>query len=290
MTPFWAVVGVVGTILGSLLLNVLSNECSDLSPWLAGRLVRWAARRQYRGSERAAVRAEEWASLIEERPGKLLKLVTALWFAAGALLRPGPRARTERRPLLPRLGRASARAGLALAVTFLAVGAEFSLVFAISFPAERPPTMEIALYYGLTGGVFAALETLARGLRRLRPGMVSGLAAATLIILISFDLGAPPAEAITAMLLMVVVGMLSVYLAARVRGRKGWAVYVATVTISMGTLSAFIAAPPSPEGIIVAGVGGALLGVLVGLAVGLGVMVASRALDARPTTAPTGTP
>ncbi len=50
-----------------------------VSPWLAQKLVRWAARVRY------PTRVEELSALIAERPGKLFKLVTAAGFACAAL-------------------------------------------------------------------------------------------------------------------------------------------------------------------------------------------------------------
>jgi DNA-binding transcriptional MerR regulator len=67
--------------------GLLVNEYCDISPWVAVRLVRWAARLRYRGDpERAKVRGVEWAALIQERPGNLFKLLTALGFTLHALL------------------------------------------------------------------------------------------------------------------------------------------------------------------------------------------------------------
>jgi hypothetical protein len=59
---------------------------TDLCPWLADKLVRWSAFRRYRDRERAETRAEELAALIEQRPGHLLKLFTAINFAAGTVI------------------------------------------------------------------------------------------------------------------------------------------------------------------------------------------------------------
>jgi hypothetical protein len=73
----------IGFCLG-VLAGVLAGECSDLAPWLAVRLVRWAARHRYANAERAAIRAEEHQAVIADRPSELLKLVTALGFAAAA--------------------------------------------------------------------------------------------------------------------------------------------------------------------------------------------------------------
>ncbi|SCF19151.1 hypothetical protein [Micromonospora saelicesensis] len=77
---------VIGVILG-----LLVNEMTDLSPWAARRLVRWAAYRWTTDPDVAAGYAEEWTAIIEERPGKLLKLLTATQFSVGAARRAVPR-------------------------------------------------------------------------------------------------------------------------------------------------------------------------------------------------------
>jgi hypothetical protein len=71
-------------ILVGVILGLLINECCEVSPWLARRLVRWSARRRYADPSRAEIRAEELAGLIDSRPGKLFKLVTALGFVLTA--------------------------------------------------------------------------------------------------------------------------------------------------------------------------------------------------------------
>ncbi|MEV4059712.1 hypothetical protein [Nonomuraea dietziae] len=73
----WEVVLSVG-------LGLMVNEVCDVSPWAARKIVRWAAHQQHLDAERATVRAEELEALINERPGKLFKLTTALAFAVGA--------------------------------------------------------------------------------------------------------------------------------------------------------------------------------------------------------------
>jgi DNA-binding transcriptional MerR regulator len=71
----------------AIVSGLLVNECCDISPWVAVRLIRWASRLRYRGAaERATVRAEELAALIQDRPGNLFKLLTALGFTLHALL------------------------------------------------------------------------------------------------------------------------------------------------------------------------------------------------------------
>jgi hypothetical protein len=66
----------------SIVTGALVNELSDLSPWLAVRVARLAAR--VRGwscddPEWAKEYLEAWPAEILERPGKLVKLAAALW-------------------------------------------------------------------------------------------------------------------------------------------------------------------------------------------------------------------
>jgi hypothetical protein len=70
----------------SIILGLIVNECSDVCPWCARKLVRWSAYRRYTDPARAATRAEELSALIDDRPGKLLKLFSALGFVGSALL------------------------------------------------------------------------------------------------------------------------------------------------------------------------------------------------------------
>jgi hypothetical protein len=73
------------TIVISVILGLIVNECSDISPWCARKLVRWSAYRRYTDPCRADKRAEELAALIDNRPGKILKLFSALGFAGSAI-------------------------------------------------------------------------------------------------------------------------------------------------------------------------------------------------------------
>jgi DNA-binding transcriptional MerR regulator len=76
-----------GEMVFGIVSGLLVNEYCDISPWVAVRLMRWAARLRYRDdAERAKVRGVEWAALIQERPGNLFKLLTALGFTLHALL------------------------------------------------------------------------------------------------------------------------------------------------------------------------------------------------------------
>jgi hypothetical protein len=74
-------------VVAAVVLGLVVNELTDICPWVAVRLVRWAARLLYRKApERAAIRGEELAALVNDRPGKLLKLFTALGFVLHALV------------------------------------------------------------------------------------------------------------------------------------------------------------------------------------------------------------
>ncbi|MGN9777069.1 PH domain-containing protein [Micromonospora sp. H33] len=77
--------GTVEVVL-ALVLGLVVNEMTDLSPWLGRKLVTWSARLRYRDDPRAEVRAEELAAVINDRPGKLFKLGTGLGFLSSALL------------------------------------------------------------------------------------------------------------------------------------------------------------------------------------------------------------
>ncbi|MEU5931155.1 hypothetical protein [Micromonospora sp. NPDC047187] len=78
-------------ILG-ILFGLVVNEVTDISPWAARKLARWSAYRWTTDPEMAAGYAEEWTAVIDDRPGKLLKLLTAVRFAFGAAGRAAPRA------------------------------------------------------------------------------------------------------------------------------------------------------------------------------------------------------
>lgn len=88
-------------IILAVILALVGNEVCDLSPWLGRQLVFVAAKLKYPAGDRRQIRTRELQALIEERPGKLLKLFTGLWFLAAfapvglvrSLKRGGPRAR-----------------------------------------------------------------------------------------------------------------------------------------------------------------------------------------------------
>jgi hypothetical protein len=66
--------------------GLVVNECCDVSPWAARKLVRWSAHRRYAPPSRAEIRAEELAAYIDDCPGKLFKLINALCFATVAIV------------------------------------------------------------------------------------------------------------------------------------------------------------------------------------------------------------
>jgi hypothetical protein len=76
---------IVLAIIWAIVSGQAINECSELSPWAAREIVRWSARVRYTDPVRARARGEELAALIDAHPGKLFKLITALWFAAAAI-------------------------------------------------------------------------------------------------------------------------------------------------------------------------------------------------------------
>jgi Ribbon-helix-helix protein, copG family len=76
---------IVGIVLG-IVSGLLANELCEFSPWCARRLVRWSAFRRYADPGRAEMRAEELAALINDRPGNLFKLITAIGFAGAAVI------------------------------------------------------------------------------------------------------------------------------------------------------------------------------------------------------------
>lgn len=69
-----------------LLMGLSVNEICELAPWAARKLVRWSARHRYTNPVRGEARAEELAALIDDRPGKLFKLGTALGFVGFAIV------------------------------------------------------------------------------------------------------------------------------------------------------------------------------------------------------------
>ncbi|MEV7227289.1 hypothetical protein AB0M79_09740 [Polymorphospora sp. NPDC051019] len=74
-------------LLAGATIGLIFAEFTEICPWAARRLVSWAAYRWTTDPEEAAGYAEEWKAVIDDRPGKLFKLVTAVQFTAGAACR-----------------------------------------------------------------------------------------------------------------------------------------------------------------------------------------------------------
>ena len=74
-------------ILLTVAVTLIVNEATDISPWLATRLVGWAAERIYASNaDRAAQRKEEWEALIKDSiPTNISKLFFGLGFACAGL-------------------------------------------------------------------------------------------------------------------------------------------------------------------------------------------------------------
>ena len=72
-------------VIASLVTGVLINEVSEVAPWLARRVVTRAAR-LWAGPDAGLARdyQEEWTRVVEDAPGKLIKLFHALCFYVGA--------------------------------------------------------------------------------------------------------------------------------------------------------------------------------------------------------------
>jgi mycothiol system anti-sigma-R factor len=83
---------VVAVIVLGIVCAVVANELCEFSPWCACKLARWSAFRRYADQERAELRAEELTALINDRPGNLFKLFTAVGFAGTAIISSARRA------------------------------------------------------------------------------------------------------------------------------------------------------------------------------------------------------
>jgi CBS domain-containing protein len=112
---------IVGILLG-IGTGLLANELCEFSPWCARKLVHWSAFRRYTDPGRAEMRAEELTALINDRPGNLFKLITAVCFAADAVIVCGRRALAREpdndrglNPALPVLSRRLARKAISVA-------------------------------------------------------------------------------------------------------------------------------------------------------------------------------
>jgi hypothetical protein len=92
-------------VLGAILLGVLANDIWALSAPLARRTVVLAARLWARDQEQAEILAEEWRAYIDDRPGQVLKLLTATAFLLAAVGRlVGRRFTARSRRIKPAIG------------------------------------------------------------------------------------------------------------------------------------------------------------------------------------------
>ncbi|MEV4281475.1 hypothetical protein [Actinoplanes xinjiangensis] len=72
-------------VIVSIITGLLVNELCDVSPWMARKIVRWSARMWAHGDPDLVSEYEEaWTAVVDDTPGKLTKLFSALRFAAGA--------------------------------------------------------------------------------------------------------------------------------------------------------------------------------------------------------------
>lgn len=86
----------------AVVLGLVVNEFCDISPWLARQVIRFAARCVPNLEARERLE-EEWTAGLQDRPGKILKLISALTVLASAMTtvrgiyRSGPRCPRLRR-------------------------------------------------------------------------------------------------------------------------------------------------------------------------------------------------
>jgi hypothetical protein len=133
-------------LLVTIILGLAINECSELSPWCARKLVRWSAHCRYADAARAEARAEELSALIGDRPGKLFKLITALCFAVAAVPVAARRA-AARRSARPRERQAGlpVRSDGVPAVTRVELTREEVFALADAFPPGKSGASRVLL-------------------------------------------------------------------------------------------------------------------------------------------------
>ncbi|MGH3803278.1 MAG: hypothetical protein ACRDTD_24735, partial [Pseudonocardiaceae bacterium] len=145
------------------------------SPWLAQKLVRWAARVRY------PTRVEELSALIAERPGKLFKLVTASGFACAALTYRVTHRKTV--PVRSVTSRFWIGFGSALMAGALLIG-EYQLALAIADHVGGLSWFRSGLPFLILTGTIAAFATAAEFLvpSRLPTGWATAVASYALIL------------------------------------------------------------------------------------------------------------
>ena len=174
---------VLGSLV-SLLIGLLASETTELSPWLALRVVRWAAK-LWAGTdvERAALLAEEWEALINDYPGKITKLLRASSFAFSGVQRAHVRhlrlavVRLRRVIRLPRQTPAERSAMLVLSLTSILFGAITIIRDGAAASFSLDVILTVVAVFVLTGGAaffagrLAGWKTVQR---RLRPAYCFG--------------------------------------------------------------------------------------------------------------------
>lgn len=76
-------VGFMNELTVATVLGLLAAELSDISPWLARRLARWAARRINDATDVERYEGES-LTVVEDHPGKLIKVITEMTFPVPA--------------------------------------------------------------------------------------------------------------------------------------------------------------------------------------------------------------
>jgi hypothetical protein len=137
-----------------VLVLLVAGELGGWTEWLARRLVRWSARVRYVSSPYWSDMAEEWERVVIDRPGGVLKLLTAACFALAAI-----RAWLSRIPAKPALG--SLRLAVApyagtvtLASTIIATAAltlYAGLTLPGAWPAASPGGVDTSVTFPNTG-------------------------------------------------------------------------------------------------------------------------------------------
>ena len=152
------------TLVVTIVVGLAINEMSDLAPATAQRIVKLAARLWSEDAAQQEIYAEEWSAYIEERPGKLYKLGTALLLLCSATAN-HLRARAKRPTLNLALSRTRTTlllrrvgsVGTGDSATWLSVGALAMAVFS-TWIASLLLATEVAFVVMLFSyGIFAAV-------------------------------------------------------------------------------------------------------------------------------------
>ncbi|MGH3871812.1 MAG: hypothetical protein ACRDSR_09930 [Pseudonocardiaceae bacterium] len=196
----------------AVVLGLVISEFSELSPWLAQKLIHWAARVRY------PTRVEELSALIAERPGRLFKLVTASVFACAALTYRVTHRKTV--PVHSVTSRFWIRFGSALAAGALLIG-EYQLAFAIFDHVNGHSGASMGLFYIISAGTIAAFATAAEFLvpSRLPAGWATAVVSSALFL--TYDVVTMPYSEVNVEFLITAGGIAGVAGAAPLM-RSGW--------------------------------------------------------------------